>query len=120
MNQLLRELSRLGIPWMFGGDFNLFPPDGEAYQRFSESQKAYNSSRTDIMPLYDAYQAIPSLTEIIPPEYENGLCTSPTPLPQANWTRHLIISSSRLNSCRKALRPAERHTDPLRSLAVDR
>ena len=80
VDQLLSALNRSGIPWIIGGDFNLLPPGNEAYQRLSESQKAYYNPKTDISPLYDAYQAIPSLIEITSPDHEKWFTHIPNDL----------------------------------------
>jgi endonuclease/exonuclease/phosphatase family metal-dependent hydrolase len=64
INKLLAGLTETGVPWVIGGDFNLLPFDEAAYQRLPVAhQKSYNP-QSEIKPLYDNYQAIPSQAEV--------------------------------------------------------
>jgi len=64
VNKLLASLNEKSTPWVLGGDFNLLPYDDAAYQRLLPShQKSYNPI-SEIKPLYDAYQAIPSTEDV--------------------------------------------------------
>jgi len=65
---LLEQTSGRG--WIMGGDFNLLPPGGEARRRLPpEAQSCFNRE-SELAPLYEAYQAVPSLEEVNGLEYD--------------------------------------------------
>ena len=62
---ILQQITSNGHPWLIGGDFNMLPPDAEAYDRLQPSQRDYfNDDATEITPLFDAYQSVPTLEEL--------------------------------------------------------
>ena len=69
VKSLLRSLTQSGQPWVIGGDFNLLP-NPEAYRRLPPRQQYYFNSRTEITPLFESYQAVPSLEEVSGPDYQ--------------------------------------------------
>ena len=69
IDSLLRSLTQSGQPWVIGGDFNLLP-NVEAYRRLPPRQQYYFNPRTEIAPLFESYQAVPSLAEVSGPDYQ--------------------------------------------------
>lgn len=70
VDAILSQLTQAGLPWLIGGDFNLLPPTPDAYQRLIPSHQSYYNPETEIIPLYERYQAVPSLAEVTSPEYQ--------------------------------------------------
>jgi endonuclease/exonuclease/phosphatase family metal-dependent hydrolase len=66
VKSILDGLTREGCPWVIGGDFNLLPPG--RYASLPEGQRVYFNDRTEISPLFEAFQAVPSLEEINGPD----------------------------------------------------
>jgi len=64
---ILDGLSQEQLPWVIGGDFNLLPP-GRAYGALPARQQVYFNERTEITPLFDAFQAVPGLEEVNSPD----------------------------------------------------
>ena len=64
---ILDGLSQEQLPWVIGGDFNLLPP-GRAYGALPARQQVYFNERTEITPLFDAFQAVPGLEEVNGPD----------------------------------------------------
>lgn len=62
VSDLLAQLTQEGYPWLIGGDFNLLPSP-EAYALLQDDEKGYYNPQTEITPLYDIYQAVPSRDE---------------------------------------------------------
>lgn len=69
IKQIMDRLSQNGIPWIAGGDFNLLPP-GPAYSRLPGEEKADYRPQSEIIPLFNAYHAVPSLDEANGDHYE--------------------------------------------------
>jgi len=69
IENLLEKLSKAGLPWIIGGDFNLLPP-GRAYAALASEQKIYFKSTTEILPLFAKYQAVPGLKEVNSRDHE--------------------------------------------------
>lgn len=69
VESILEKLTQEGHPWIIAGDFNLLPP-GKAYSLLREEQKKYFKEETEIEPLFEKYQAVPSLQEVNGPEYQ--------------------------------------------------
>ncbi|MFC1848858.1 endonuclease/exonuclease/phosphatase family protein [candidate division CSSED10-310 bacterium] len=67
VDTLMSERIKQGHPCIIGGDFNLLPP-GQAYFSLPLEQRAYFREKTEIAPLFEKYQAIPSLVEINGPQ----------------------------------------------------
>ena len=59
---LLARLDQQGCTWCLGGDFNILPP-GPAYSSLPASEQAELRSTSDLAPLFERYQAVPSLAE---------------------------------------------------------
>jgi endonuclease/exonuclease/phosphatase family metal-dependent hydrolase len=57
------------VPWVLGGDFNLLPPVDSAYDRLPPATQVFYNRRSEIAPLYTAYQPVPSLEEVSGPDY---------------------------------------------------
>ncbi len=68
VNSLLGSLTQSGRPWVIGGDFNLLP-DAEAYRRLPPRQQYYFNPQTEIAPLFEKYEAVPSLAEVSGSDY---------------------------------------------------
>jgi endonuclease/exonuclease/phosphatase family metal-dependent hydrolase len=66
VKSILEGLTAEGCPWVIGGDFNLLPPG--KYTSLPEPQRVYFNERTEISPLFEAFQAVPSLQEIDGPD----------------------------------------------------
>jgi endonuclease/exonuclease/phosphatase family metal-dependent hydrolase len=66
VGKLLSKLTQEGAAWILGGDFNLLPPGG--YERLAGEQKAYFKPRSEIAPLFEAYNAVPGPDEVSGPE----------------------------------------------------
>lgn len=64
---ILDGLAEEQLQWVIGGDFNLLPP-GRAYVSLPARQQVYFNERTEISPLFDAFQAVPGLEEVNGPE----------------------------------------------------
>jgi len=69
VESILENLTQEGYPWIIGGDFNSLPP-GKAYGLLQEEQKKYYSQETEIEPLFEKYQTVPSLSEVNSPDCE--------------------------------------------------
>ena len=60
--ELLQSLDSQDIPWVFGGDLNLLPPDGNRQRRKIIAAGTGNyDENPQISPLYEKYRAIPAL-----------------------------------------------------------
>jgi endonuclease/exonuclease/phosphatase family metal-dependent hydrolase len=64
---ILDGLAQEQLPCVIGGDFNLLPP-GRAYASLPARQQVYFNERTEIAPLFDAFQAVPGLEELNSPD----------------------------------------------------
>lgn len=60
---LLQRLTDRGYDWIIGGDFNLIPPEA-SYIRLSDEQKRHDKPETELVHLYDNFQAVPSLADL--------------------------------------------------------
>ena len=69
VNQLLASLTKTNIPFIIGGDFNLLPPDDEVYQRLPVQHQGYYNPQSEIKPLYDTYQAVPTIGDVLGTDY---------------------------------------------------
>jgi endonuclease/exonuclease/phosphatase family metal-dependent hydrolase len=66
---ILQRIAGDGHPWLLGGDFNMLPPAPEAYERLQPSQRAFfNDDATEITPLFETYQPVPTLEELAGPD----------------------------------------------------
>ncbi len=70
IKDIMDRLSKNNIAWIAGGDYNLLPP-GPAYTRLSGEEKADYRPQSEIIPLFNAYKAVPSLDEVNSDNYEN-------------------------------------------------
>ncbi len=69
IEEVVAALDSAGTPWLLGGDFNLLPPDDEAYNRLLPAhQKSYNP-QSEIKYLFDRHQAVPSMEELTGPDF---------------------------------------------------
>jgi endonuclease/exonuclease/phosphatase family metal-dependent hydrolase len=60
--ELLESLDSEGIPWVFGGDLNLLPPDDNRQRKSILAADTGNyDENPQIKPLYEKYRAIPAL-----------------------------------------------------------
>jgi endonuclease/exonuclease/phosphatase family metal-dependent hydrolase len=60
--ELLGSLDSEGVPWVFGGDLNLLPPDDNRQRQKIVAARTGNYDETpQISPLYDKYRGIPAL-----------------------------------------------------------
>ncbi len=66
---LLKKLSREGLHWVIGGDFNLLPPGG-GYDHLVESEKKYYNPDTELAAIFRLFRGIPGLKEVRGPEYK--------------------------------------------------
>lgn len=72
IKEILSRLDRHEAPWILGGDFNLLPPG--QYQMLPQDLKSYANPVTELMPLYEKYNAIiPDFTQTIQIEHEKWL-----------------------------------------------
>jgi endonuclease/exonuclease/phosphatase family metal-dependent hydrolase len=76
VKSILEKLTQEGHPWIVGGDFNLLPP-GKAYNLLKEGQKKSFKERTEIEPLFEKYQAVPSLQEVNGSEHQQWFTSFP-------------------------------------------
>jgi len=61
----LKQLDASGTPWVLGGDLNLLPPDGQKqWQMITRENTGGYDQKTALKPLYDAYSAVPSLSNL--------------------------------------------------------
>lgn len=66
---LLEKTTQAGFSWIIGGDFNLIPP-GKAYSLLPEDQQRYFEEKTELEPLFEKYQSVPSVEEANGADYE--------------------------------------------------
>jgi endonuclease/exonuclease/phosphatase family metal-dependent hydrolase len=66
VKSILDGLTAKGCPWVIGGDFNLLPPGKCA--SLPEGQRVHFNEHSEISPLFEAFQAVPSLDEINGPD----------------------------------------------------
>ena len=69
VNQLLASLTKAHIPFIIGGDFNLLPPEDASYQRLPIQHQPYYNPQSEIKPLYDTYQALPTFEDVTGANY---------------------------------------------------
>lgn len=63
--ELLRSLDEQHIPWVFGGDLNLLPPDNNRQrQKIIAAGTGNYDEKPQIGPLYEKYRAIPSIQHL--------------------------------------------------------
>ena len=77
VQNLMRAASLAGQPWAFGGDFNLLPPDSQAFARLNESQKRFYDSPSELSALMPRAQSVPSFAECSGPEFAQWLTHNP-------------------------------------------
>ncbi len=77
VKDLLAQWDKQNIPWILGGDFNLLPYDDSAYARLLESHKPSYNPKSEIKPLFDAYQAVPSAAELTGVDFADWLTRFP-------------------------------------------
>ncbi len=65
VNTILSDLTDAGLSWIIGGDFNLLPPDANAYESLPVSHQQMYKPQSEIASLYDKYQAVPSIDEVL-------------------------------------------------------
>lgn len=70
VRSLLSRLSREGIPWVIGGDFNLVPSERALHRLTAAEQRNYHPG-TEISSIYQRYRGVPSLDQANGPEYKN-------------------------------------------------
>lgn len=58
---LLEQLEGEGLPWVFGGDFNLLPPG--QYQQLNARERSWYAADSELALLAGKYPMIPSLAE---------------------------------------------------------
>ncbi len=64
--ELLRSLDDERVPWVFGGDLNLLPPDNNRQRaRIAKARTGEFDPQPRIAPLYERYRAIPSLANVM-------------------------------------------------------
>ena len=66
---ILDGLTAKGFPVLIGGDFNLLAP-GKSYDRLRELEKRYFNVPTELAPLFEVYQSVPTLNDINGPAYK--------------------------------------------------
>lgn len=74
---LLSQWNKQNTPWILGGDFNLLPYDDASYARLLNSHKPSYNSKSEIKPLFDSYQAVPSMEEITGTDFAKWLTRFP-------------------------------------------
>ncbi|NNF16450.1 MAG: endonuclease/exonuclease/phosphatase family protein [Gammaproteobacteria bacterium] len=63
--KLMQSLDEQGIAWIFGGDLNLLPPDGNRQRdRVLAAGTGEFDETPAIKPLYERYRGIPALTDL--------------------------------------------------------
>lgn len=77
VKKLLAQWDKQNIPWILGGDFNLLPFDDAAYARLLDKHKPSYNSKSEIKPLFDSYQAIPSMEELTGKNFADWLTRFP-------------------------------------------
>lgn len=62
IEKLLDQRTEKKQSWLIGGDFNLLPSI-KSYQSLQEYRKAYYQEKSELLPFFKKYQAVPSQTE---------------------------------------------------------
>jgi endonuclease/exonuclease/phosphatase family metal-dependent hydrolase len=70
VDNILSRLSRQRVSWVLGGDFNMLPPIASAYDRLPPSNQYLYNPRSEIAPLFSAYQPVPNLEEVSGADHE--------------------------------------------------
>lgn len=70
IDSILTALRSDAVAWALGGDLNLLPPDEAAYHRLPESHKSYYQQNSEIAPLYQNYQVLPSREDVTGLDYQ--------------------------------------------------
>jgi endonuclease/exonuclease/phosphatase family metal-dependent hydrolase len=65
VDKILRDIMAKGEPVVLAGDFNLIPTDAAYQDLGADSRRYYNAAGTEIAPLLQRYQSIPSLSETL-------------------------------------------------------
>lgn len=61
VDRIISRLTKDGVIWAIGGDFNLLPPG--AYEYLDEAEKEYYNPQTELKVLTDKYKSIPSIKQ---------------------------------------------------------
>ncbi len=77
VKDLISQWDKQKMPWILGGDFNLLPYDDAAYARLLDSHKPSYNAKSEIKPLFDSYQAVPSTAEITGADFAKWLTRFP-------------------------------------------
>lgn len=62
LHGLVSHFSADRIPWVLGGDLNTLPTS-QAYDSLGPAQQAYYNPESELAPLFEAYQSVPSVKE---------------------------------------------------------
>ncbi len=63
--QILEALDQEGIPWVFGGDLNLLPPDGGRQRlKIAANNAGVYEEATALVTLYDKYRGVPAIDDL--------------------------------------------------------
>jgi endonuclease/exonuclease/phosphatase family metal-dependent hydrolase len=63
VKSMLDDLDRDGNSWILGGDCNLLAP-GKSYDRLVDEEKKYFNPRTELAPIIETWQSVPSMEDI--------------------------------------------------------
>ena len=65
VDRILEDYAAAGGPVLIAGDFNLLPSDAAYQDLDAGSRKYYNKGGTEIAPLLERYNSVPSLPETL-------------------------------------------------------
>ena len=68
IHAILSDLSREGVHWFIGGDFNLLPPNAVARESLSKIAQGYYQKNSEIRVLFDDFQSVITNEEMQGPD----------------------------------------------------
>ena len=108
IQKLMRKRTAEGRPWIAGGDFNLMAP-GSAYNDIAPSHKIFFNEKSELEPLMNEFQSVPSIGDIYGHDAAKWISHWPNDpdVKKPDRTIDFIFASSSVNVAEKHIRQGD-------------